>query len=309
MSWLLRIRNALRPNRLDRELEEELRHHLAMRAADQERAGMDAEAAQAQAEWMLGNTLRLKERMRDMDLSEWLDTVLRDVRYAGRQMRRSPGFTTVAVLSLALGIGANTGIFSLLNTVLMKSLPVKDPGSLVILSDPESSGVAVGSSTGDRGLLTYREFEQLRDRMDVFEGMFATESGMSRYDARINGGGSSLAATGAPPDSPGWPLTFTHPKDPGRELAAVALASGGVSGSGLGKGPHIVDPRTGTPVAHTIAAWVTAPTAAEADALSTAFMVMTPDEVERYCARTPDTRALLVAGQVAGGAVRRFGQW
>ncbi len=127
--------------------------------------------------------------------------------------------------------------------------------------------------------------------------------------ALINGGGSSLAATGTPPASPGWPLTFPHPKVNGRELGAVMLTSGGVSGSGLGKGPHIVDPRTGTPVAHTIAAWVTAPTAAEADALSTAFMVMTPAEVERLCAPRPELRALLVASPGAGGAVRRFGQW
>jgi hypothetical protein len=174
MSWLARIRNALRQDRLDDELEEELRHHLAMRAADQQRSGMDEEAARGEARRRPGNSLSLKERMRDMDVSEWLDTVVKDLRYAGRQMRRSPGFTAVAVLSLALGIGANTGIFSLLNTVLMKSLPVKDPQSLVILSNPDASGVAMGSDTGERNLLTYSEFEHLRDRMNVIGGVFAS---------------------------------------------------------------------------------------------------------------------------------------
>ena len=187
MGWLSRTLNAFRP-RLDGELEDELRHHLEMRAQDQERAGMDGEGARAEARRMLGNTLRIKEGMRDMDVSEWIDSAVKDVRYALRQMRRSPGFTAVAVLSLALGIGANTGIFTLLNAVLMKNLAVHDPGALVILSDPESQGVAVGSNGGDRNLLTYHEFEQLRGRIDAFNGMFASESGLSRYEARINGG-------------------------------------------------------------------------------------------------------------------------
>jgi thiamine biosynthesis lipoprotein len=127
--------------------------------------------------------------------------------------------------------------------------------------------------------------------------------------ALVNGGGSSLATTGAPPGAKGWPLTFSHPANAERELGALALAEGGVSGSGLGKGPHIIDPRTGAPVTHTIAAWVTATTALEADALSTAFMVMTPVEVERFCAHRPEIRAMLVAHAAGGGAIRRFGQW
>jgi predicted permease len=187
MRWLLRLRNALRPD-LDRELDDELRHHLAMRVEERQCSGMDAGSAGLEARRLLGNPLQTRERMRDMDVSEWLDSALKDLRYAGRQMMRSPGFTIVAVLSLALGIGANTGIFSMLNTVLMKTLPVRDPGALVILSDPDSAGVAVGSNGGERNLLTYPEFAQLRERLDVFDGMFASESSMARYDGRINGG-------------------------------------------------------------------------------------------------------------------------
>ena len=184
MSWLSRLRNTLRPNRLDRDLEDEISHHFAMR--EQEGAGLSASRDDARRK--LGNQLQIRERMRDTDVLHWLDTVLQDLRYAARQMRKSPGFTAVAVLSLALGIGANTGIFTVLNAVLLKDLPVRDPGELVTLSDPDSAGVAVGSNTGERNLLTYSEFEQLRDRLNVFDGMFASESNLPRVDARIGSG-------------------------------------------------------------------------------------------------------------------------
>jgi predicted permease len=187
MGWMLRLRNAFRP-RFDAELEEELRHHIAMRAEDCHRSGMSQSDAALEARRMLGNTLQVRERMRDFDVAEWVDSLLKDLRYAARQMARSPGFTLVAVLSLALGIGANTGIFSLLNAVVLRTLPVRNPGELVILSDPDSSGVGIGSSSGERFLLTYSEYEQLRNRLQSFDGMFASESSVSRYDGRINGG-------------------------------------------------------------------------------------------------------------------------
>jgi predicted permease len=187
MNWLTRLRNAFRP-RFDAELEEEIQYHLAMRAQDYRQTGMSDREAAVEARRALGNSLQVRERMRDMDVAEWADSAVKDVRYAARQMVRSPGLTLVAILSLALGIGANTGIFSLLNAIVLSTLPVRNPGELVILSDPDSSGVAVGSNTGERNLLTYAEFEQLRKRLHVFDGMFASESSVSRYDGRINGG-------------------------------------------------------------------------------------------------------------------------
>src|SRR5258708_21264355 len=98
-----------------------------------------------------------------MDVAAWTDTFLKDLRYASRQFTRNPVFTVVAVLSLAIGIGANTAIFSLMNVILLKSLPVRDPQELVILTNPNASGVSDGLDSGERSLMTYAKFTQLRD--------------------------------------------------------------------------------------------------------------------------------------------------
>jgi hypothetical protein len=111
-----------------------------------------------------------------------------DLRHALRTHWQNPGFTAIAVLSLALGIGVNTAIFSLIDTLLLKSLPVKDPGRLVMVSDPNAAGVRVGTQGGDRSLFTYEEFARMRDRTQVFSDMLAAESDASRENVSINGG-------------------------------------------------------------------------------------------------------------------------
>ncbi len=123
-----------------------------------------------------------------MNVSAWTETLSKDMRYALRQFARNPVFTCVAVLSLAVGIGANTAIFSIMDAVLLKSLPVRNPSELVSLSDPNSSGVSSGMTNGERGLLSYAEFAQLRDHSKTFSGMFAAESQLDRWHIRISGG-------------------------------------------------------------------------------------------------------------------------
>jgi len=118
---------------------------------------------------------------------DFLDGLGRDIRYAARLLAARPAFTLVALASLALGIGANTAIFSLIDAVLLRSLPIRNPSELVLLSDPDSSGVAIGLNTGVRGLFTYEEFEHLRNESTVLAGAFSSQSDASRMNASVEG--------------------------------------------------------------------------------------------------------------------------
>ena len=126
----------------------------------------------------------------DMTLRMW-----QDFRYALRTMLASPGFTAVAVLSLALGIGADTAIFTLWNDVLRAPLPgVRDPERLVVLSNPDESGSWTGRTDGRRSWLTYEEFEQLRDHAPEFEAMMASQSSLNTWPVRFEDGAAEEAS-------------------------------------------------------------------------------------------------------------------
>jgi predicted permease len=110
-----------------------------------------------------------------------------DARYALRTLCAQPGFTAIAVLSLALGIGANLAIYSLIESVMLRLLPVRNPQELVMLTNPAASGLSVGANIGDRDLMTYPEFLQLRDQTSVFSSLMAAQSMPDRLTVRIGG--------------------------------------------------------------------------------------------------------------------------
>ena len=125
MGIMARLRRTLSGNARDAEIDEELRFHLEMDMADGHQ--------RREARLRLGNVAALKEDTRAMGIVEWLESALNDARFGARQLRKSPAVTVAVIVSLAIGIGANTAIFSLIDAALLKPLPVADPDSLVIL--------------------------------------------------------------------------------------------------------------------------------------------------------------------------------
>jgi thiamine biosynthesis lipoprotein len=125
--------------------------------------------------------------------------------------------------------------------------------------------------------------------------------------ALVHAGRSSVHAFGRLPDGSGWPVTVSHPLDRRKILHRFELLDRAMGASGLEKGAHIFDPRTGEPARERIAAWVLAPDAATADALSTAFMVMEGDAVRAYCSARPEIQAMVMTGAEWGGRLITFG--
>src|SRR5262245_20636165 len=130
MSWLSRLVNVVRPARVDRDLDEEIRFHLEARAAEFTKAGMRAEEARSRARRQFGNELALRESSRDIRLLPRFESVLRDVTFGLRLCRRHKMVTAAAILSLSLAIGACAAGFSLVDALVLRPLPVDDPQSL-----------------------------------------------------------------------------------------------------------------------------------------------------------------------------------
>jgi putative ABC transport system permease protein len=167
--WL-RLKALVLRRRLERDLEEELSFHLAMREADYAASGVAGAAAQEAARRRFGNPTHYKQQLRDMWTFPSFESIWQDVRYAVRTLRKAPGFTLVAVFALALGIGGNTAIFSLVDAVRLRALPYAHAERLVVLW-----GNVMRAKVERRGA-SYPDFLDWRAQATSFDGMAACDS-------------------------------------------------------------------------------------------------------------------------------------
>ncbi|MBO0863072.1 MAG: ABC transporter permease [Chloracidobacterium sp.] len=188
MTWIRvfwrRLRGLFLKRKLEQELEDEIRAHLEMQIDDNLKEGMSPDEARYAALRKFGGVERVKEEYRDRLSLAAVETAFQDLRYGLRMLRRNPGFTFVAVLTLALGIGANTAIFSVVNAVLLQSLPYRDPDRLVAAS--YYRGVA-----GDYARV--EDFQAWRDQAKAFEQIAAYRTD----DADLTGNGEPERLTAA----------------------------------------------------------------------------------------------------------------
>ncbi|MPY91355.1 MAG: FtsX-like permease family protein [Luteitalea sp.] len=241
MSWVSRVVNVFRTSRVDPELDEELRFHVEERTEALVRDGLSRQAAEALALQQLGRPLRLREESRDIKLLPWLDSLAQDIRFAFRGLRKSPSFAFAAVCTLALGIGANTAIFSVVYAALLKPLPYTDPDELVAISVYVPALQSRFPSLAIRAL----DFEAFRRSNRVFSDMAA----IRERNFNLTGRGEPERLYGARVSANLFPLlgvqpelgrTFLPEEDtPGRE--GMVLISHDLWNRRFGADPGIIN--------------------------------------------------------------------
>src|SRR5580704_13647048 len=185
MSWLQRL---FARRRLERDLDKELQFHFESQVAGKMRSGISEIEALRLTRLEFGGIEQIKENCRERRGTLWLESILQDVRYGLRQLRKSPGFTCIAILSLTLGIGANTAIFTLLNAILLRPLPVESPRELLLFGDGNSSGSTMSVPDGSWKLFSYSFFHDFRQKDASFSGIAAVDCTQMATKASIAGG-------------------------------------------------------------------------------------------------------------------------
>ncbi|HEU4996176.1 MAG TPA: ABC transporter permease [Gemmatimonadaceae bacterium] len=177
----MRLLKILRRRAHERDMDDEMRFHVDMEAADLERMGVPPAEARRRALAAFGGIQRYKEEGHESRGDSWLADLMRDLRYAARSLRRAPSYTAVVVLTLALGIAANTSIFSVANGILFKPLPYREPGKLVVVSD------GLEMIGAPEALVTGPEVVRLRAETRSFEGFAILRGGSAAVSASDGG--------------------------------------------------------------------------------------------------------------------------
>lgn len=192
-------RNMFHGDQLDHDLDEELHAYVELVSAEKMKAGMSPEEAYRDTRREMGGAEQVKQGVRDIRAGTLLDRLIQDIRYALRQMRKSPGFAATAILTLALGIGANTAIFTLVHSILLKNLPVVDPKALVRVGDHEDCCIlneSASSREGSYSIFPYETYKYLRDHTTEFEQLAAVQAGGADLSARQAGNAMSHSSRG-----------------------------------------------------------------------------------------------------------------
>lgn len=240
--WYHRLLNSFRPHRLSGDVAREHEFHIAERMDELIAQGMSPDAAAREARRRFGNRGAMREATQDANLFASLDALWRDTRYAARALSASRGFTIVAIASLALGIGANTAIFSLIDAVMLRDLPVRAPEELVVIGDVGTmprKGTAMGP-----GEYTNPIWEQVRDSEHPFEGVLAYgDLTVNLADVGEERPASGLWVSGSFFETLGVRAAYGRlltPGDDTRGCAATAVISHAFWQSTLGGDPAVV---------------------------------------------------------------------
>ena len=207
MAWFKRLYNVFRPGKLSEELDDELAFHVAETVDRLVAEGVPEGEARRQARRRLGNYSIQKEKTREMDMLTWFETMLSDIGYSLRQLKLNPGFAVVAILSLALGIGANTAIFQLLDAIRMRGLPVQNPSQLATVERANDEFFIAGKYFSREQAFTYAQMEELRKRQRAFSDMMVffparhnlSSTGRSRYAETLLVSSNYLSVLGVTP--------------------------------------------------------------------------------------------------------------
>src|SRR5437870_6752373 len=182
--WLftipLRLRSLFRWAQADQELDDEMRDHLERKTGEYMAQGMRQEEAHRRARLDLGGVEQTKEKCRDARRVNWIQDLIQDLRFGLRMLRKSPGFTAVAVLTLALGVSANTAVFSIVDAVLLRNLPYRDAERLVAVWCAESG------QPGTKIFASYGDFEEFKAHSQSFDQLAAATWARDRKSTRLN---------------------------------------------------------------------------------------------------------------------------